>query len=220
MLFTDLFLIIRQAIQNETSIGQRRDFSQYSCVFIIPDLYDRSVVTQALHEFLVEFGFQRVCFLQESVAATFGAGYSISCIVDVGAEKTSICCVDEGMCIENSRINLKYGGEDVTETFIKMMLFDKFNYNQMNLNRRSDHILAEELKQKYCTLSDEQITVRGFDFFVRTFEKDTKKYTFKAYDELMLAPLVSHIFYFRVRITNTDDVRECFDLQYMIIHRN
>jgi actin-related protein 8 len=32
--------------------------------------------------------------------------------------------VEEGMCIENSRVNLKYGGQDVTETFVKMMLHD------------------------------------------------------------------------------------------------
>lgn len=37
------------------------------------------------------------------MAATFGAGISHACIVDIGAQKTSVCCVDEGMCVAESR---------------------------------------------------------------------------------------------------------------------
>ena len=35
--------------------------------------------------------------LQESVCATFGAGLPYACVVDVGDQKTSVCCVDDGM---------------------------------------------------------------------------------------------------------------------------
>lgn len=191
LLYIDLFTIIREAIIAEVGATRKKDWNQYSCVFIIPDLYEKTVVTQVLHELLMDFNFQRVCFMQESLAATFGAGYSSSCIVDVGAQKTSICCVEDGMCIEDSRVNLKYGGDDVTETFIKMMLFDKLNYNEMNLNRRHDYILAEELKQKFCTLSDDHISVQLYEFHVRAFGQNTRKYSFKTYDEVMLAPMVS-----------------------------
>ncbi|PNS15791.1 hypothetical protein CAC42_4243 [Sphaceloma murrayae] len=189
LLYIDLFTIIREAIINEVGPIRRKDWSQFSCVFIIPDLYEKKVVAQVLHELLMDFNFQKVCFMQESLAATFGAGYSSSCIVDIGAQKTSICCVEDGMCIEDSRMNLKYGGEDVTDTFVKMMLFDKLNYNEMNLNRRHDYILAEELKQKFCTLSDEHISVQLYEFHVRAFGQNTRKYSFKTYDEVMLAPL-------------------------------
>ncbi|KAK5240889.1 actin-like protein arp8, partial [Cryomyces antarcticus] len=138
---------------------------------------------------LRDFGFNRVCFIQESLAATFGAGYSISCIVDVGAQKTSICCVEEGMCVENSRVNLKYGGADVTETFVKTLLFDSFPYADISLKRRHDLLLAEELKSKFCTLNEADVSVQLFDFHLRAFGQDTRKYTFKTYDEGMLAPM-------------------------------
>lgn len=190
-LYVDFFTIIYDAIKNEVGADRRKDWSQYSIVFIIPDLYEKTIVTQILHELLQDCCFQRVCFIQESLAATFGAGYSSSCIVDVGAQKTSICCVEEGMCVEGSRVNLLLGGEDVTRTFIKMMLFDKLNYSDMNLKKRHDYILAEELKQKYCTLSDEAISVQLYEFFVRTFEQDTLKYSFKVYDEGWLSSMVS-----------------------------
>ncbi|GAB7355582.1 hypothetical protein MBLNU459_g6051t1 [Dothideomycetes sp. NU459] len=188
-LYRDFFLIIEEAIKKQLNIPRRKDWAQYSCVFVIPDLYEKVFVASILRELLVDFGFQRICFIQESLAATFGAGYSISCIVDVGAQKTSICCVDEGMCMENSRINLKFGGEDVTETFIKMMLYDHLNYSDMNLLRRHDYLLAEELKQKFCTLEDAHISVQLYEFHLRAPGQDTRKYQFKTYDEVMLAPM-------------------------------
>jgi actin-related protein 8 len=94
------------------------------------------------------------------------------------------------MCVENSRMNLKFGGEDVTETFIKMMLFDHFNYANMDLLKRHDYLLAEELKQKFCTLEDAHISVQLYEFHLRAFGQDTRKYQFKTYDEVMLAPMV------------------------------
>ena len=190
LLLIDFFRIIEDAIKRDLGLTRKKDWSQYSCVFVIPDLYEKLVVGTVLQEMMRDFGFQRVCFMQESLAASFGAGYSSSCIVDVGAQKTSICCVDEGMCVENSRINLKFGGEDVTKAFTKMMLFDHFNYSDMNLRRRYDYLLAEELKQKFCTLSDEAISVQLYEFHLRAPGQDTRKYQFKVYDEVMLAPMV------------------------------
>ncbi|KAL1311421.1 hypothetical protein AAFC00_001583 [Neodothiora populina] len=184
-LLRDFFLIIEDSVQSIVE-GPRES---YSCVFIIPDLYEKAFVAEILQHILREAGFSRVCFIQESLAATFGAGYSSSCIVDVGASKTSICCVEEGMCVENSRINLKYGGEDVTSTFMRMMIFDKFHYQEINLNRRHDWLLAEELKQKFCTLDDSHISVQLYEFHLRESGKDTRKYQFKVYDEVMLAAM-------------------------------
>lgn len=187
-LYKDIATIFEEAIKNQLNLKRRKDWVQYGCVYIIPDLYEKHYVTQMLETIMRDFGFGRVCFIQESLAATFGAGYTIACVVDIGAQKTSICCVEEGMCIENSRVNLKYGGADVTETFMKMMLFDHFPYADINLMRRYDFLLAEEIQSKFCTLNEGDISVQLFDFHVRAFGQDTRKYTFKTYDEVLLAP--------------------------------
>jgi len=158
-------------------------------VFVIPDLYDKVYVEELLHMGMKYFEFARVSFIQESLAASFGAGYSTACIVDVGAQKTSICCVEDGMCIEDSRINLKYGGYDVTETFIKMMLFDHFPYQEINLMQRYDFLLAEELKIKFCTMNQADISVQLYNFHLRAPSDYTRKYQFKTYDEVILAPM-------------------------------
>lgn len=157
----------------------------------MPDLYERRYVVSAMELILREFGFARLCFIQESLAATFGAGYTSACVVDIGAQKTSVCCVEEGMCIENSRLNLKYGGADVTEVFIKMLLFNCFPYRDVNLKRRYDWLLAEELKHKFCTMNEAEISVQLCEFHLRAPAQETRKYTFKTFDEVILAPMVS-----------------------------
>jgi actin-related protein 8 len=41
--------------------------------------------------------------IQESLAATYGAGVSNACVVDIGAVMTSIACVDEGLVLSDTR---------------------------------------------------------------------------------------------------------------------
>ena len=68
---------------------------------------------------------------KDHVAATFGAGLGVACVVDVGdqvghleclnwnyqtvLQKTSISCVEDGVSLPSSRIQLGYGGSDVTQ---------------------------------------------------------------------------------------------------------
>ncbi|KAI0602872.1 putative chromatin remodeling complex subunit [Biscogniauxia sp. FL1348] len=188
-LYDDFETLLDKAIRQELGLTKNSAWRNYSCVFVIPDLYDKRYVELVLKSCMTWFEFSRICFIQESMAATFGAGYTQACVVDVGAQKTSIACVEDGLCIEDSRINLKYGGYDVTETFIKMMLYDNFPYQDINLRRRYDFLLAEELKIKHCTMSQADISVQLYQFHLRAPNQPTYKYQFKTYDEVILAPM-------------------------------
>lgn len=188
-LWDDFETLLDKAIRQELGLTRNSTWKNYSCVFVIPDLYDKKYVEQILKSCMTWFEFSRICFLQESMAATFGAGYTQACVVDVGAQKTSIACVEDGLVMEDSRINLKFGGWDVTETFIKMMLYDNFPYQEINLQRRYDFLLAEELKMKHCTLSQADISVQLYQFHLRAPNQPTYKYQFKTYDEVILAPM-------------------------------
>ncbi|KAK5056001.1 hypothetical protein LTR84_012552 [Exophiala bonariae] len=189
--YEDIRIIIEDAInlQLELNIKTREEWGQYSCVIVIPDYYERTYVTSLLDMAITEFGFARVCFIQESLAASFGAGFTVSCVVDIGAQKTSISCVEDGMVIDNSRVNIKYGGADITEAFVKMIIYNHFPYAEINLNRRYDFQLAEELKQKFCTMTEADVSVQLYDFHLRAPDQETRKYTFKIYDEVILAPM-------------------------------
>ena len=80
----------------------------------------------------------------------------------------------------------------MTDTFIKALLVSQFPYRDINLWRRYDYLLAEELKIRYHTLNDAALTnVQLCEFHLRAPGADAKKYTFKCYDEIFIAPLVS-----------------------------
>jgi actin-related protein 8 len=96
----------------------------YSVILVLPDFYEKTYTREMCHLILVTMGFKQLCVqqvrksdsrishaesLQESICATFGSGISNACVIDIGAVKTSIACVDEGMVIPDSRsVNTTY----------------------------------------------------------------------------------------------------------------
>jgi actin-related protein 8 len=109
-IYHDMSKILEEAFRNQLGITKMKDLVNYKCVFIIPDLYEKQYVTMLLDILIRDLGIGKVCLQQESLSASFGAGYGVTCVVDMGAQKTSICCVDEGLCVDESRVNLKIGG--------------------------------------------------------------------------------------------------------------
>lgn len=77
----------------------------------------------------------------------------------------------------------------MTETFLKLTLLNNFPYKEINLWRRFDYLLGEQLKKLVCTFDDEKVSVKLHTFFVRAPEQETRKYQFKTYDEVMLAAI-------------------------------
>lgn len=188
LLWEDIRIIIQEAIKSQLGI-QPRDLGTYTCVIAIPDYYERTYVTTLLGMALTVFCFAKVSFIQESLAASFGCGVMTACIVDIGDQKTSVSCVEDGMIVENSRVNLKMGGQDITNLFVKMMIHNHFPYAEINLKRRYDYLLAEELKTKLLTMTEADISVQMYDFHLRAPNQETRKYTCKIYDEVILPVL-------------------------------
>lgn len=113
--------------------------------------------------------------LQESVCSTFGAGVSSACVVDVGASKTSISCVDEGISLEECRcgsvartclrcplhwlhpmlrITLKSGGDEVTRLLHWMLKSIHFPYRDCDIRRHTDWDVVNTLKERICHLQE------------------------------------------------------------------
>lgn len=92
-------------------------------MLIVPDLADDNFLREMTHLLLCTMGFKKLCIQQvgirffnlvmidlmdcggsqESLAVIFGVGVSSACIVDIGATKTSIACVEEGAILADSR---------------------------------------------------------------------------------------------------------------------
>ncbi|EPQ56568.1 actin-like ATPase domain-containing protein [Gloeophyllum trabeum ATCC 11539] len=150
-------------------------FLDYSVVLVIPDFYDRAYVRDLVNILLVSMGFKQICVQQESLAATYGAGISNACVVDIGAVTTSVACVDEGMVIPDTRISLNMGGNDITEFLYVLLDRINFPYRDVNLARWYDW--------------EADVALNLYDFTVRQPNKHTMKYGLRAYDEIILAPM-------------------------------
>ncbi|KAF9911550.1 actin-like protein arp8 [Linnemannia zychae] len=149
----------------------------------------RVYVSELIGMLLKSMQFRGVMVQQESVCASFGAGVSAACVVDIGAEITKVACVEDGICIPNSRAVLKYGGDDITRCFAALVNRTGFPYQELDLSQTYDWRLMEELKEKWCTMNEADLTVQVYSFFVRRPEKQTEKYQVKVYDEVALSPM-------------------------------
>ncbi|KAI7817063.1 hypothetical protein BC939DRAFT_467095 [Gamsiella multidivaricata] len=185
---SDLETIWTKVIQDDLGIEPKK-FRKHYALLVIPDLYNKLYVTELINMLLKSMQFRGVMVQQESVCAAYGAGVSTACVVDIGAEVTKVACVEDGICIPNSRAVLKYGGDDITRCFTALVKRTGFPYEELDLAQTYDWRLMEELKEKWCTMNEADLTVQVYSFFVRRPEKHTEKYQVKVYDEVALSPM-------------------------------
>lgn len=193
-LLSDVIKLLEHAFSMEKFNLTPSQFSQYKVVLVIPDLFEKSHVELFIRTLLTEMQFQAVAIIQESLATCYGAGLSSStCIVNIGATQTSIACIDEGTVLENSLVNLNYGGDDITKLFAIFLMQSAFPYKDWDITSPHGWLLAEQLKKDFVTFQDANVTVQLYNFNNRVPKAPLEKYELKVFDEVMLAPLA--IFY-------------------------
>uniref|UniRef100_A0A1A8MXQ4 Actin-related protein 8 n=1 Tax=Nothobranchius pienaari TaxID=704102 RepID=A0A1A8MXQ4_9TELE len=148
----DLETIWSHVIQKHLDIPLK-DLKYYRCILLVPDIYNRQHIKEMVSMLLLNMGFSAIIVHQESVCATFGSGLSSACVVDVGDQKTSVCCVEDGVSHRNSRLCLAYGGSDVTRTFFWHLQRAGFPYRDCQLTSRLDCQLLQHLKENVCHLN-------------------------------------------------------------------
>ncbi|KAF8519013.1 hypothetical protein BU17DRAFT_76035 [Hysterangium stoloniferum] len=187
-LLNDVETIWRSVLREMVKI-KPENYKDFSVVLIVPDLFERSYVRELSNILLVQMGFKQICVQQESISATFGAGISNACVIDAGATKTSIAIVDEGMVLPDTRISLTMGGDDITEFLLTLLKHIRFPYREADLSRSYDWKLIEQLKSTICTLAEMDVAMNVYNFVVRRPGKQTEKYAYRAYNEIILAPM-------------------------------
>ena len=75
-------------------------FSNYAVVAVLPDSFSHREIEEITNILLLRLDFKEIFFHRESVSACFGAGITTGCVVDVGASKTQITAVFEGLLYE------------------------------------------------------------------------------------------------------------------------
>ncbi|KAG7999659.1 Actin-related protein 8 [Nibea albiflora] len=159
----DLETIWSHVIQKQLDIPLK-DLKYYRCILLVPDIYNRQHVKEVVSMLLLNMGFSAIIVHQESVCATFGSGLSSACVVDVGDQKTSLCCVEDGVSHRNSRLCLAYGGADVTRTFFWLLQRAGFPYRDCQLSSRLDCQLLQHLKETFCHLNQDISGLQDHEF--------------------------------------------------------
>ena len=52
--------------------------------------------------------------------ACFGTAVSSACVVDIGHEKISVCCVDEGVILPRTLVRKNFGSKDLSKILTKI----------------------------------------------------------------------------------------------------
>lgn len=180
----DIQLIISKTLETNYNIKSLKNFK---VVLIVPDLYDK-VYVETFIKLLFQLNFQGVSIIQEGLAATYGAGVTQACVIDIGSKTTKISCIDDGMIIPNSRAVINYGGDDITRYFYKLLKESSFPID-FDESIGSDWIMMEQLKENFITFQDANVTVQLYNFIKRYPDRLSEKYEFKVFDEVMLAPM-------------------------------
>ncbi|KAL8287535.1 hypothetical protein RQP46_003393 [Phenoliferia psychrophenolica] len=186
-LLGDIERIWLTTLEEELEIT-KEELKDYSAILIIPDLYDHIYIREMTDLVLKWIGFKQLCLQQESICAMFGAGLSSACVIDIGAKKTSISCIEEGLILPETRMVLDFAGDDITEFLHTLLLRTNFPYRDADLTRWHDFTLMEELKERMVVLSEGDVGLNIYDFYVRSPHKSTVKYMLRCYDDVILAP--------------------------------
>ncbi|TSL97238.1 Actin-related protein 8 [Bagarius yarrelli] len=184
----DLETIWSHAIQKLLEVSLK-DLKYYRCILLIPDIYIRQHVKEVVNMLLVKMGFSAIIVHQESVCAAFGSGLSSACVVDVGDQKTSVCCVEDGVSHRNSRLCLSYGGSDVTRCFFWLMQRAGFPYRECRIANRLDSMLLQQLKETFCHLDQDICGLQDHEFRARFPESPVILYQLRLGDEKLQAPM-------------------------------
>lgn len=88
------------------------------------------------------------------MCSAFGASIAHGCVVDVGAMKTSVSCVEEGLVLSETRLALDYGGDDVSELYLRLLERINLPYRSANLSRTYDWTMMEDLKFRSASLAE------------------------------------------------------------------
>ena len=205
----DLRLILQYCFEKILKINQN-DFQNYNIVYIIPDLFIKTEIKAMINLFFKYFGFKNIFLHLESVMSSFGLAIQSSCVVDIGSDKINICCVDEGMIIENTLIRKNLGGKEITKLLYLITKFlatnnkennsqnnNKFPYELFNIKDFRDFRIFEKLKENECEfppildtgLGINQLTPKKVKIWQHKKGSPTKLINVVLIEEAYLSPL-------------------------------
>ncbi|XP_020084523.1 actin-related protein 9 isoform X2 [Ananas comosus] len=148
---------------------QLADRNLYSAILVLPETFDSREIKEMLSIVLRDLRFSTAVVHQEGLAAAFGNGLSTACVVNIGAQVTSVICIEDGVALPSTNVNLPYGGEDISRCLLWIQqhhqTWPPVHTNPMN--KPVDMLMLNKLKESYCQIREGEFdavaVVNSFD---------------------------------------------------------
>lgn len=124
-----------------------RNFNQFQCILVIPDIFVKHHIRYMINMVLGKMRFKGIFVHLESVMATYAMATPSACVVDIGSSKINICCIEEGLMAPKSIIRRHYGGDDITALLYRLVNRQKALHevprNLLNLDYHYHWLMVE-----------------------------------------------------------------------------
>ncbi|XP_042458080.1 actin-related protein 9-like isoform X2 [Zingiber officinale] len=133
-----------------------RDRNLYAAILVLPESFDNREIKEMLSIVLGELNFSMAVVHQEGLAAAFGNGLSTACIVNIGAQVTSVICIEDGVALPTTVMSLPYGGEDISRCLLWVQhYYQTWPPIQTNpLTKPIDMLMLNKIKESYCQIRE------------------------------------------------------------------
>ncbi|KAM0938921.1 putative Actin family, ATPase, nucleotide binding domain-containing protein [Dioscorea sansibarensis] len=128
----------------------------YHVVLVVPETFDNREIKEMLSIVLRDLRFSAAVVHQEGLAAAFGNGLSTACVVNIGAQVTSVICIEDGAALPATSMILPYGGEDISRCLLWVQRHHQtWPVNSTNpLVKPVDMMMLNKIKESYCQIRD------------------------------------------------------------------
>jgi actin-related protein 8 len=184
-------LIIRDALTEDLRLTPR-ECAKLSCSLCVPDQLNAREIRELCDIVIKRLGFGEVFLHQESVLSCFGAGMASACVVDIGAQKSRVTCVEDGIVIPNTSFCLPYGGDDVTDLLLTLLKKPQGALSSCHLESMLDKVQLDELKRRGCHLWAQDTTIPVFKgaLWQHSATESGQRHNFTMSSEACIAPLL------------------------------
>ncbi|RDX94790.1 Actin-related protein 9, partial [Mucuna pruriens] len=137
----------------------RNERNMYSAVLVMPETFDNREIKEILSLVLQELCFGSAVVHQEGLAAVFGNGLSTACVVNIGAQMTSLICIEDGGSLPSTGKTLPFGGEDISRGLLWTQRHHQ-TWPQIRtdvLTKPIDLLMLNQLKETYCEIKEGEL---------------------------------------------------------------
>uniref|UniRef100_A0A1D1Y848 Actin-related protein 9 n=1 Tax=Anthurium amnicola TaxID=1678845 RepID=A0A1D1Y848_9ARAE len=133
--------------------------TQYSVILVVPETFDNREIREMLSIVLRDLRFNSAAVHQEGFAATCGNGLATACVVNLGAQVTSVVCVEDGVVIPCTSITLPFGGEDISRCLLWIQQYHQ-TWPLLHTNplvKPNDWVMLDKIKEYFCVIREGEV---------------------------------------------------------------